>query len=202
MLTKVKQKTCRECKIKFTPTRAIQPVCSNYECMCAYANKAAEKSAIARKKKEIRQHKEKLEAGKTVRERIKETQRFFNLYIRTRDYNKPCISCGREHIPEQIGGAWDCGHFLGVGARPDLRFDEKNAHKQCKSCNGGAGKYAKKNYTVSQSYRINLIERIGLAEVERLEGKPIEKRYRAEELDQLKIKYKELTKALKAQHDT
>jgi len=198
---KVKQRTCRICRKKFEPIRAIQPVCQSYECMCTYAQGVANKAAIARKKKDARVHKEKLEAIKPLRDVIKDTQRFFNIYIRTRDVDKPCISCGRMHIPEKIGGAWDCGHFLGVGARPDLRFDEDNAHKQCKSCNGGAGQYAKKNHTVSQSYRINLIERIGIERVERLEGKPESKHYRVEDLKQIKIKFKEMTKALKLTQD-
>jgi hypothetical protein len=194
---KIKPKTCRECRDKYIPQRALQPVCDKYECKVAYAIKSAEKSAIAREKKARRETREKLAAIKPLRDQIKETQRIFNIYIRKRDADKPCISCSRFHIPEQIGGAWDCGHFLGVGARPDLRFDEANAHKQCKSCNGGAGKYARKNHTVSQSYRINLIDRIGLAEVERLEGPAIAKHYRAEELNQMKIYYKQKTKELK-----
>jgi hypothetical protein len=194
---KIKTKPCKVCKEIFQPVRKIQPVCFNFDCMVAYANKSAEKAALAREKKARRETKEKLAAIKPLRDQIKETQRIFNIYIRKRDADKPCISCGRFHIPEQIGGAWDCGHFLGVGARPDLRFDEANAHKQCKSCNGGAGKYARKNHTVSQSYRINLIDRIGLAEVERLEGPAIAKHYRAEELNQMKIYYKQKTKELK-----
>lgn len=194
---KIKPKTCKQCREIFIPHRKIQPVCDKFECKVAYCNKAAAKAAIAREKKAKREHKEKREKFKTAKERMPETQRFFNIYIRTRDADKPCISCGRAYIPEQIGGAWDCGHYLGVGARPDLRFDEANAHKQCKSCNGGAGKYARKNYTVSQSYRINLIERIGLAEVERLEGPAVPKHYTADDLNELKIKYKRMTKELK-----
>lgn len=190
------KRKCKSCGEIFQKVRPLQSCC-NVPCAIAHANKLKAINAAKEQVLVRRETKVKLDAMKGVKERTKETQRFFNLYIRMRDFDKPCISCGREYIPEQIGGAWDCGHFLGVGARPDLRFDESNAHKQCKSCNGGAGKYARKNYTVSQSYRINLIERIGLPEVERLEGKPEPKHYRAEELNQIKIKYKELTKELK-----
>jgi hypothetical protein len=192
---KIKPKSCKQCGDKFTPQRPLQMVCGA-PCAIAYGNKLKERKAADEAKKAKREHKEKLERIKPLRERVKETQRFFNIYIRTRDADKPCISCGRFNIPEQIGGSWDCGHFLGVGARPDLRFDEANAHKQCKTCNGGAGQYARKNHTVSQSYRINLIERIGLAEVERLEGPGEAKHYTADDLNQLKIKYKQLTKLL------
>jgi hypothetical protein len=192
---KIKPKKCKQCSELFTPLRPLQMVCGA-PCAIAYGNKIKARKAADEAKKAKREHKEKLDKAKTAKERKPETQRVFNIYIRTRDADKPCISCGRTNIPEQIGGAWDCGHYLSVGARPDLRFDEANAHKQCKSCNGGAGKYARKNYTVSQSYRINLIERIGLAEVERLEGPAIPKHYTADELNQLKIYYKQKTKQL------
>jgi hypothetical protein len=88
---KIKPKTCRECKQKFIPVRAIQPVCNDFKCMLAYANKTAEKAALAREKKAKREHKEKLEKVKTAKERKPETQRVFNIYIRTRDADKPCI---------------------------------------------------------------------------------------------------------------
>jgi hypothetical protein len=52
-----------------------------------------------------------------------------------------------------FGGQWDCGHFMGVGARPELRFEEKNAYRQCKACNGGSGRFAAKNATVHARYR-------------------------------------------------
>jgi hypothetical protein len=194
---KIKPKTCRECHDKYIPQRALQPVCDKYECKVSYAIKSAEKAALAREKKAKREHKERRELAKTARERMPETQRFFNQFIRARDFDKPCISCGKYFDNPIFGGAYDCGHYLGVGARPDLRFDEANAHRQCKSCNGGAGQYARKNYTVNQAYRINLIERIGLAEVERLEGPGKPKHYTADELNQLKIYYKQKTKELK-----
>lgn len=52
-------------------------------------------------------------------------QSAFNGFIRERDEGKPCPSCGTYHPPMIFGGQWDCGHFMGVGARPELRFEEK-----------------------------------------------------------------------------
>lgn len=132
-----------------------------------------------RKQKEKEFNKEtkrRKEALKTKPELEKEAQTQFNKFIRLRDIDEPCISCGREvweverdDIPK-LGGYWDAGHFIGVGASKELRFTELNCHKQCKTCNGGAGQYAKKNHTVTQAYRLRLIEKIGSEAVEWLEG--------------------------------
>jgi hypothetical protein len=135
---------------------------------------------------------------RTVSDWTKLAQAMFNKFIRMRDADKSCISCGREHVEWTLGGSWDCGHFRSVGAAPELRFEELNAHKQCKSCNGGSGKYARKNHTVSAEYRVRLIERIGLAKVEWLEGSHEPKRYRIDELIAIRDLYRRKAKELKA----
>jgi hypothetical protein len=173
------------------PTKPLQSVCS-VSCAIIHSEALKQNKNSSEARKSRKETKQKLDKLKGVRELTKETQPIFNLYIRMRDADKPCISCGRYF------DTWDCGHFLGVGARPDLRFDEMNAHKQCKSCNSGSGNHARKRYTVAQDYRIKLIERIGLAEVERLEGPYEPKRYREDELNQLKIVYRQKIKELKA----
>lgn len=185
MEVKIKQKTCRECRCKFVPTRAIQPVCADYSCMVAYANKAAEKSAIARKKRESRQHKEKLEAIKPKSEYLKDAQRFFNQYIRARDEALPCISCGRHHQ-----GQYHAGHYRTVGSAPHLRFSELNVHKQCAPCNN----HLSGNII---NYRQRLIEKIGMAAVLGLEGENIPKHYSIDDIKAIKVKYKQITKELK-----
>jgi len=76
------------------------------------------------------------------------------------------------------GGVWDAGHFRSVGAAPEIRFEPLNCHKQCKSCNGTTIRNGSRIYvttferqeTVHKRYRANLIERIGLEQVEWLEG--------------------------------
>jgi hypothetical protein len=191
MIKPPKKKKCRCCKVYFVPRTSLHVVCG-YDCSVTYANLSREKKNASEERKSRKETKQKLDKLKGVRELTKETQPIFNLYIRMRDADQPCISCGKYF------DTWDCGHFLGVGARPDLRFDEMNAHKQCKSCNSGSGNHARKRYTVAQDYRIKLIERIGLAEVERLEGPYEPKRYREDELNQLKIVYRGKIKELKA----
>ena len=123
-------------------------------------------------------------------------QKSFNAFIRKRDELLNCISCDR--TLEQVmltdgwktGGAWDCGHYLTRGGFPELRFEELNAHKQCKTCNGGSNKYAKKTRLVSEAYRINLIEKIGIENVEWVEGPHDPAKYTVEDLKAIDKKYK------------
>lgn len=53
--------------------------------------------------------------------------RYFSKYIRLRDKDKPCITCGKY-------GDKDCGHFISRRFEA-TRFDEKNVHGQCIKCN-------------------------------------------------------------------
>lgn len=52
----------------------------------------------------------------------------FRKWIRERDKEKPCISCG-------IWNPSDAGHFYSAGHHPELEFHEKNVHGQCRRCN-------------------------------------------------------------------
>ena len=107
---------------------------------------------------------------------LAEAQAAFNKYIRIRDYLDPCIAClkPREIIEAEqawkTGGCWDAGHFKTRGAKGQLRFILFNVHKQCKSCNGGSGKFSAKAATVDANYRVNLIEKIGIDKVEWLDN--------------------------------
>jgi hypothetical protein len=189
---KIKPKTCRECKCKYVPYRALSPVCEKYECKVAYAMKSAEKSALAREKKAKREHKVKLEKIKTRQEHLRDAQRFFNLYIRTRDAKENCICCNRNSNQDTgiYGHAWDAGHYRSIGSAPHLRFNENNVHKQLVFCNRyGSGK--------AVDYRIGLIARIGLEAVEALEADQTPKHYTIEEIQAIKAKYKQMTKELK-----
>lgn len=147
-------------------------------------------------KQDTKQRKEKL---KTRRDWMKDAQKAFNAYIRKRDEWEMCACCGEwEDDSGMTGGTWDCGHWLSVGAHPQHRFDEANAHKQLKACNAGSGKYTKKGYTVQQQYRERLIIKIGLAEVERLETDHEPKKYTIDDLKLIKATFKQKLKDLPA----
>lgn len=137
------------------------------------------------------------QALKPLRELVKAAQTAFNQWVRARDWDKPCISCGTTNPPMKPGGAWDAGHWKGRGSHPELRFDEDNCHKQCKSCNAGSGKFSHKARTVSQNYERNLIERIGLERVERLKGPHPLPELTREYAMEVKAKYVQKLKELK-----
>lgn len=186
----IKLKKCKACTGEFKPWNSTQVVCST---ICALAwTKAKEKKA---KEKANRKAARDLKTS-TKSYRTRKAQEAFNKFIRLRDWDKPCISCGRETVEQTIGGKWDCGHFKSVGSHPELRFEEKNAYKQCKSCNGGSGKYTRKNHTVSLEYEERLIERVGQDIVDWLNGPNEGKHYTVDDLREIERYYKRKCKEL------
>ena len=92
----------------------------------------------------------------TARLKIK-AQEIFRKFIRERDKDKPCVSCGK-YV------ALQCGHFYSGGHYSQLYFDEDNSNGQCLRC----------NYHLSGNlipYRIELLKRIGKERVEMLDMK-------------------------------
>ena len=169
LVEKMKPRKCAYCRNDFEPFRMGQKACS-VECACQMARKKREK--IERKA-----YKEQKERIKSRAEWLKEAQAVFNRYIRLRDDKEPCISCGRHHE-----GQYHAGHYLSTGARPELRFDEANVHKQCQPCNT----HLSGNLVL---YRKALIVKIGLEEVERLESDHEPKKYSIDELKAIKAEY-------------
>lgn len=58
---------------------------------------------------------------------IQKAQKVFNAWIRARDMDKGCISCGSE--------VTEAGHYLSAGHNTGLRFNEINVNGQCTRCN-------------------------------------------------------------------
>jgi hypothetical protein len=174
-------KSCSVCQKPFTPVRPMQAVCSP---RCAHrkvrADKASERARV----------KERKRALETIPELIKVAQREFNAFIRERDAEKPCISCGGPLGQGGVGGGYDCGHFRSTGSAAHLRFDERNAAGQCKHCN----RYLAGNVV---SYRAGLIQRIGLAAVEDVESDNRVHRWTREELREIAARYRAKLKELK-----
>lgn len=190
-----KKKTCNVCKKKYTPTNFAQVVCGVL-CSLKYIDLKAKK----RREKQRRLDKIRLEELKTKPKLIKEAQKEFNKYIRLRDKDEPCISCLRTNAQVEIGhktgGWWDAGHYLPVGAFIEHRFNENNCHKQCKSCNGGSGKYTGKNKSVSDAYDINIINRIGLGLVLELKDPIPLPKLTKDEIRYIRDKYRKKCKGL------
>ena len=108
------------------------------------------------------QHRADKERIKKAGDYIKEAQAAVNRYVRGRDYEKPCVSCG-SNPDQKRGGTVDAGHYRSRGAASHLRFNVFNISKQCVKCN----RYNSGN---AVDFRIELIKRIGLERVERLEN--------------------------------
>lgn len=135
-----KPKFCKNCQEEYKPFRFNQKYCS---INCEKISNKVEKI-----KEDLKDHSYW----------TKKCQETFNEYIRLRDKDLPCISCGTE----KKGIVYHAGHFLSVGAYPNMRLNEDNCHKQCGfNCNtskhGNTAMYAK-----------NLILRIGTERFEKL----------------------------------
>lgn len=115
---------------------------------------------------------------KTRADYLKDAQQAFNTWVRERDHGLPCISCGRMHQ-----GKWDAGHYLSVGAHPELRFEPANVHRQCSPCNT----HLSGNIP---EYRKGLLQRIGAELVDWLEGPHEPRHYTVEELQALTAHYR------------
>ncbi len=63
----------------------------------------------------------------TLPKLLRKAQDIFNAWIRARDKDRGCISCG--------GSVDHAGHYYAAGHYTALRFNEVNVNGQCVSCN-------------------------------------------------------------------
>lgn len=124
---------------------------------------------------------------KTLSDYEAEAKKVFQKWVRLRDIELDCISCGTQN-PK----LWHGGHFKKAEIYSGLIFDERNVHKQCSRCNvflnGNEGEY-----------RIGLVNRYGKEYVEQLEADSVIKRnykYTKQELTDIKNFYSEKIKAI------
>lgn len=171
---KEKLHKCRSCKATYEPMYRNNIKVSNY-CVSCLSKKGREKI-----------HKQMKEDILTKSDYIKLVQIAFNAYIRERDRDQPCISCGTK-----ANVKYDAGHFWPT-TYGYLRFHEDNVHKQCsKACNlekhGNTGEY-----------RPRLIQRIGLKRVEWLDANRHKMaEYSIPELKEMLVYYRKKLKEIK-----
>lgn len=185
--SKPRPKACGWCAERFDPQRMGQKCCSP-RCAVAYNR--------ARAARDAHRAIPKPGAGKPPGDRrtaLRRCQTAFNAYIRERDRDLPCITCGTlSPGGDPRGGVWDCGHYLTVGAHPELRFDPDNAARQCKRCN-------RDRSGAQQAYREALIVRIGQARLDALEGLHPPAKWTLEEINGLAAGFRRQLRELKAQ---
>lgn len=175
----LKKKSCRICKTKFTPFSSLAVACSP---MCAI--EVVKEAKAKKQRKQLKEGREKL---KTLTDHLNEAQKACNAYIRERDKGKPCISCGTMKSVQYCAG-----HYKTRGAHPELRFHPLNIHKQCNQyCN------LQLSGNIS-NYRPKLIEKIGISQVEWLEGHHEAQKFTIEDAKEIKAYYKEQLKLLRS----
>lgn len=191
----VRPKKCanRSCRAPYLPD-VKQPwkVWCSDDCGVVIALDKLAKQKTAKAKKERAEDKAKKETFKRRNDYVADAQRAFNAFVRERDKDQPCICCGRATTSVDGLGShgWDCGHWRSTGSAPHLRFHENNAHRQLVYCNRNLSGN-------SVSYRVGLIARIGLAEVEALEADNEPRKWSIDELKQIKSTYTAKLKQLK-----
>lgn len=112
----------------------------------------------------------------------KKVQRAVNAYIRLRDKDLPCISCGATNTTR-----WEAGHFWKQGSHGILRYNLDNIHKQCHACNYHKGGN-------ENEYRLRLVKKIGLERILILDEQAHEtKHWQRDELEQILEEVKLLT---------
>ncbi|NCE83515.1 recombination protein NinG [Pseudomonas sp. Q1] len=201
-----KPKKCRvaTCRASFVPSRMGQSVCSP-ACAMIDAPRHEPKARKALADIERKEIKVRKEALKSRADHMKDAEKAVRDYRRTYELSigSGCISCGesQESILAaqgwKVGGAFDGGHFMGKGARPELRLQPTNIWLQCKACNSGSYMHARKGYTVSQGFRTGLIARIGLEAVEALESDHTPRKETVEQLKAITAEYRAKTRELK-----
>ena len=128
----------------------------------------------------------KLAKLKTRSQWLSEAQAVFNKFIRLRDAQKNCISCGGK-----LGEKYDAGHYKSRGAHPELRFEELNTHAQCVRCN----QYLSGNLI---NYRKGLLIRIGEKKLAWLEGNHEPLKMTVEEIQEFIKVYRQRCKELQS----
>lgn len=133
---------CTGCKKRF-PVNELKVVTAGKfhsdKCMKSWANAHTDKLLAKVRKndkksktKEKREDKQKLKALMSRAKWYSKHQALVNQWVRYRDRGEPCCTCGTTGDTIK----YDAGHMFTTAARPDIRFELTNIHKQCSvNCN-------------------------------------------------------------------
>ena len=169
---------CKFCKKDFTQFNSTISVCG-YQCAIEWGKLHPKKTSIKRVNSQLKSEaKEKLE---TYSQKVNKAKVIFQKWIRERDKDLPCISCGTTKA-----SMWHASHFKKAETFSGVIFHELNTWKSCSKCNVFLNGNELK-------YRENLVKKIGVKQVEALEQLANEtrtKKWTIEELQTIKTKYK------------
>lgn len=133
-----------------------------------------------------------VKARKDYKKLVAKLDDLFQMWIRYRD-NWTCCCC-KTHIPSNSEGAkakMHAGHYIGRKVL-SLRWDPKNVHAQCSTCN-----MQQNYYGIDPRYTKLLIDKYGIGILDYLDKKKHEQvKFTLEELEEKIIYYKEKIKQL------
>ena len=159
------KRKCKQCGLFHPAESVVTTPAGSFCCMAHAIEYAREKSQrlAARKAKQASQeatraHKARVMEVKPLSYWMKRAQAAVNKYVRVRDRDLPCISCGRHHK-----GQYHAGHYRSVSACSSMRFYTLNINKQCSVCNTHLSSNA-------IQYRLALIKKYGAETVEHIES--------------------------------
>lgn len=153
----MKPKRCVICKESYEPRATFQKTCSP-KCALEYVEKRKAQRAERAAREDRKKTREQIKNAKPLSYWAGIAQQAVNDYVRYRDRKDGCISCEKK-----VGNVWHAGHFFTTKARPELRFELLNIHKQCYSCN------LAKSGNLNE-YRPRLIQKIGQEAFDWLSG--------------------------------
>ncbi|WP_312423663.1 recombination protein NinG [Kosakonia cowanii] len=194
-MRKPARRKCKVCNEWFIPAYAnIRWCCPEHGAIYAMELRAKEKVKAEAKRIKAKHEAEKADRIRLAEKKqqvkpisyfIKQAQQAFNEFIRYRDREQACISCGRHHE-----GQYHAGHFRTTGANPELRFNEDNCHRQCAPCNN----HLSGNLI---AYRPALIAKIGQARFDALMGPHEMPKWKREDYIRIRDEYRTKLKAMK-----
>lgn len=171
---KYNMKKCKICNKEFEPYRSTQKVCS-FECAIELSNSETQRNF---KKKVAFERKKFNYENLTLSDWKKKVQTVFNKFIRLRDINKGCVSCGVSLQNRKF----DAGHFY-PSTYEGLRFNEFNVHGQCVPCN-------REKHGNIHEYRKRILTRITQEDLDWLDAnRNIKLKLSKNELEDLFIHY-------------
>jgi hypothetical protein len=178
---------CKNCKEVFEPKWFNWKFCDKDLCHNLGVKDLVKKEREKKAKQEWKETKKAKEALLTHRDYLKLFQTVFNTYIRERDKDLPCISCGKPQ-PYDLAA----GHFYAAGNYSFLRFNELNVHGQC---NAHCNMHLSGN---PHEYRKNITKRITQNQLDWLDDNcKKELKLSIPEIKVLITKYKNKVRALK-----
>lgn len=116
---------CFECKKNFLLNTE-----QGQELVLKASKKAQMYSTQVIKKNYNKEKKERKWELMSTAQKINVARKVFQKWIRNRDKDEPCISCGT-----QFSDLWDGGHYMKAEIYTGVIFDEVNCHRQCRKCN-------------------------------------------------------------------